>query len=168
MIISFYNVLRQLSATVVVVLTLLAGSLLGLHQSALAGEKFWTDPATGFALGGYDVVSYWSPTGPVLGMDEFEVHIENVTWRFSNQGNYEEFLKHFNIYMPQFSGYGAYAVSQGTAPLGNPNIWVIEDNKLYFFFSPNAKKKWQQKKNEFIPQAIKQWPALKRQIALAS
>ncbi len=149
-------------------LVVLTGAMLNFSRSVQAGGKYWIDPTTGFAMGGYDVVSYWSATGPVLGNAEYEVKVENVTWRFSNKGNCEEFLKHIDIYAPQYSGYGAYAISQGKAPRGNPKIWIITDNKLYFFYSLSAKSKWELARNKFIRAAKKKWPALKRQIARLS
>ena len=137
----------------------------GYSQAFKTEEKYWADPATGFAIGGYDVVSYWSLTGPVLGNDAYEVQMEKTTWRFSNKGNFEEFRKYASVYTPQFSGYGAYAVSQGKAPRGNPRIWAIEDNKLYLFFSLEGKKKWLEEREQSIRKAIENWPALRRQIA---
>jgi len=144
------------------------GAGVGLIQYAHADGRYWSDPTTGFALGGYDVVSYWSSSGPVLGSEEYEVRWENVTWRFSNRGNCEEFLKHADLYAPLFSGYGAYAVSQGKAPRGNPEIWTIADNKLYFFYSLDAKTKWGLARKKFIREAMKYWPKLKRKIAYSS
>lgn len=130
-----------------------------------AGDKIWTDPATGFAFGGYDVVSYWSEEGPVLGNGQYEVQLKHVTWRFRNQGNCEEFLKYPDVYAPQFSGYGAYAISEGNSPQGNPQIWAIADKKLYFFFSRRSKIKWQLARHKYIKKALVNWPALKQQIA---
>ncbi len=134
-------------------------------QAFNAEEKYWADPTTGFAIGGYDVVSYWSAAGPVLGKDEYELQMAKTTWRFSNKGNFEEFRKYAGVYAPQFSGYGAYAVSQGKAPRGNPRIWVVADNKLYLFFSLKGKKNWLENQQESIRKAIENWPALRRQIA---
>ena len=136
-----------------------------MSRPVMANEKYWVDPATGYAMGGYDMVSYWSPSGPVLGKAEFEVRKKNVTWRFSNKGNYEEFIKNVDIYAPQFSGYGAYEVSQGRTPQGNPTIWSIVDNKLYYFFSLSSKSTWEKGRDKFIREANKRWPVLKRQIA---
>ncbi len=154
----------SVAASIFLLMAFFAGWLSLLHP-AQAEEKYWTDPATGFAMGGYDVVSYWSPAGPVLGIAEYEVEVEKVSWRFSNKGNYEEFLKYTDIYAPQFSGYGAYAVSQGRAPRGNPTIWAIANNRLYFFFSMRAKMEWQKAQKKFIRIANKKWPTLKLLIA---
>lgn len=147
------------------ILILTMGGFISFSQPVYADERYWTDPATGFAMGGYDVVSYWSSGGPVLGTDDYEVQKGNVTWRFSNQGNYEEFLKHYEVYAPQFSGYGAYGVAQGKTPRGNPKIWMIADNKLYFFFSLEARTRWGLARKKYIREAIKNWPVLKRQIS---
>jgi len=137
----------------------------GYSQALDAEEKYWADPTTGFAIGGYDVVSYWSSAGPVLGTDDFEVQMGKTAWRFSNKGNFEEFRKYAGVYAPQFSGYGAFAVSQGKAPRGNPRIWMIADNRLYLFFSLKGKKMWLEKQQESIRKAIENWPDLRRQIA---
>ena len=142
----------------------LAGGEINFSRQAQADQRYWADPSTGIAMGGYDMVSYWSATGPVLGSPDYEVQMGKVTWRFSNQGNYEEFLKNGKTYTPQFSGYGAYSVSQGKTPHGNPRIWVIADNKLYFFFSLDTRAKWERDRKKFIRKAIRLWPVLKRQI----
>jgi len=161
----FNKALRCATGLAAGAMMVLLGGFVDLPQPVLEREKYWTDPATGYALGGYDVVSYWSATGPVLGNDDYEVQMENVTWRFSNKGNAEEFLKYSEIYVPQFSGYGAYAVSQGKSARGNPRIWAIENNKLYFFFSAQTRIEWQRVRDKSIQRAVKQWPELKRRIA---
>ncbi len=161
----FSRTKRWLASGGIFVWTLIAAGSLSYSQAFKPEEKYWADPTTGFAIGGYDVVSYWSSAGPVLGKDAYEVQMEKTTWRFSNKGNFEEFRKYAGVYTPQFSGYGAYAVSQGKAPRGNPRIWVIADNRLYLFFSLKGKKKWLEKQQESIRKAIENWPALRRQIA---
>jgi len=142
-----------------------AASSSGHSQAFKPEEKYWADPTTGYAIGGYDVVSYWSSAGPVLGKDAYEVQMAKTTWRFTNKGNFEEFRKYAGVYVPQFAGYGAYAVSQGKAPRGNPRIWVIADNRLYLFFSLKGKKNWLEKQEQSIRKAAENWPDLRRQIA---
>ncbi len=147
---------------IVVVVSL---GIMAFPQILRADDKIWTDPATGFALAGYDVVSFWSPNGPVVGTGEFEIQVNGINWRFSNQGNREEFLKFPKVYTPQFSGYGAYAIAQGSVPRGNPKIWALAKNKLYFFFSLDARKKWLRASDRNIRKAEKKWPVLQGEIA---
>ena len=154
-----------LAAIAIVAWAVFMASSPGYSQAFKLQEKYWADPTTGFAIGGYDVVSYWSSAGPVLGKDDYEVQMAKTTWRFSNKGNFDEFRKYAGVYAPQFSGYGAYAVSQGKAPRGNPRIWVIANNRLYLFFSLKGKKKWLEKQQESIRKATENWPDLRRQIA---
>lgn len=129
-----------------------------------ADERIWQDPATGWAIGGYDVVSYWSASGPVAGLPDYEVFIDGVTWRFANRGNCEEFLKHRSIYSPRYSGYGAYAISQGKVPRGNPRVWTVYEKKLYFFFSARSKRNWELARERYIRKADENWKTLQRQI----
>lgn len=160
----FYNLTHSIRHLVRDILMLL-GALVIFSLPALADNKVWTDPATGFAVGGYDVVSFWSSEGPAMGTQEFEVRIDNITWRFANRGNCLEFLKHPEVYAPQFSGYGVYAISQGNTPRGNPLIWSIAGGKLYFFYSVEARRKWVLAREGFLAKARRLWPELRRRIA---
>lgn len=135
-----------------------------LSLPAHADPRIWKDPVTGYAIGGFDVVSYWSASGPTMGFEEYEVFVDGVSWRFANQGNRDEFLKHLSIYRPQYSGYGAYAVAHGKVPRGNPITWVIYEQKLYFFYSIKAKKSWERNKVKMVRQADKNWVDVQKQI----
>ena len=146
------------------VMTILFAGLTSVSLPVLATEKHWADANTGFAIGGYDAVSYWSSTGPVKGIAEYEVFSGEVNWRFSNQGNYEEFTKHPEIYKPQYAGYGALAISQGKLPRGNPEIWAVADGKLYLFFSAQSKAKWELARKNFIRKAKVKWSAMQSKI----
>ena len=144
--------------------TVFIATTLNFSGSLHADERIWQDPATGWAIGGYDVVSYWSGTGPVEGSADFEVYIDGVTWRFANQGNCEEFLKHLAIYSPRFSGYGAYAIALGKVPRGNPRVWEVYEQKLYFFYSERSRRNWSLARDRYIRMADENWKVLQREI----
>jgi YHS domain-containing protein len=73
--------------------------------SAATTERIVTDRLTGFAIGGFDPVAYFTDGKPVPGRAEFELSSAGVVWRFANEGNRAAFAANPDVYAPQFGGY---------------------------------------------------------------
>ncbi|WP_208995908.1 YHS domain-containing (seleno)protein [Pannonibacter tanglangensis] len=119
---------------------LLAGPLLGLLLVAVAAPGalarpayFLADPITGYAIGGFDPVAFFVDGRPRMGETRLEYMWKGARWLFVNEGNRAAFEKAPEVYAPQFTGCGAYALAEGYATAGNPAIFAILDNRLYFF-----------------------------------
>jgi hypothetical protein len=63
-------------------------------------------------------------------------------------------------YTPQYGGYCAWAVAQGTTAGIDPEAWKIVDGKLYLNYSEQVQKDWEQDIPGFITQADANWPQL--------
>ena len=61
-------------------------------------------------------------------------------------------------YAPQYGGYCAYAVSQGSTASAEPENWAIVDGKLYVNYSDSIQARWVNSKDKFIETADKNWP----------
>ena len=106
--------------------------------AAFAGPQYIDE--TGFAVSGYDVVSYFSldqaavgeaqPQG-VPGRADITGEYNGATFAFSSEANRDAFLADPARYVPQYDGHCAYGVSKGGKVPGNPNLWRIVDDKLY-------------------------------------
>lgn len=94
-----------------------------------------TDPLTGVAIYGYDPVSYFTQEVPLKGRPEFEFEWGGVVWMFASAANRDVFLRHPEIYAPQFGGYGLMALSRGYLSEGNPRIYAILAGRLFLFYS---------------------------------
>lgn len=94
---------------------------------------FLADPVTGYALGGYDPVAFFVDRRPRMGTPKLEYAWRGARWLFLNEGNRAAFERSPEVYAPQFAGCGAYALAEGYATAGNPSIFAIIDNRLYFF-----------------------------------
>ena len=123
-----------------------------------ASARFWTDPNTGFAVGGYDTVAYFVESAARPGASEFEVSWNGQAWRFANEGNRAVFIDNPEVYAPQFDGYGLVSVSRGLPAVGNPEIWEIYDNKLYFFHSRALRELWRKDSKSILSEANRRWP----------
>jgi len=124
-----------------------------------------TDPVyTGFfsslAVGGYDVVAYFTESKPVQGKSKFSFEYMNTEWRFASAENLVLFKAEPEKFAPQYGGYCAWAVSQGYTARGNPKNSRIEDGKLYLNYDNEVQATWEKYIPGFIGLADKNWPAI--------
>jgi len=148
---------RLLASLTFAVATLFAvGSFAG---TASAKDEIYTDWA-GHAIKGYDPVAYFTEGKPVEGKSEFETEWKGATWRFASASNRDLFVSAPDKYAPQYGGYCAYAVAQGTTAKIEPDAWKIVDGKLYLNFDQRIKERWEANQADFIVAADQNWPGV--------
>lgn len=139
----------------------------GLTGLALAGEQYVNE--TGFAVSGYDVVSYFdlpqSAVGqpqqpPLAGKAAITAEYNGATFAFATPENRARFLADPAAFVPQYDGHCAYGVAKGGKVPGNPTLWRIVDGKLYLNITKNVVGFWE----EDIPGNLKlstgNWPGI--------
>lgn len=117
--------------------------------------------SSGAAVGGYDVVAYFTQGKPVKGDPKLSYNWHGADWHFSNDANLKLFVANPAMYAPQFGGYCAYGVSQGHKASIDAQAWTIVGNKLYLNYSPDIKKKWLVDTSGLIKAANKNWPDIR-------
>lgn len=114
----------------------------------------------GVAIKGADPVAYFEQGKFVQGVSEFSYNWEGATWQFSSAGNRDLFISHPEQYAPQYGGFCAWAVSQGsTAPI-DPTAWKIVDGKLYLNYNDKVQSRWQKDIPGNIAKADQNWPGV--------
>jgi hypothetical protein len=139
----------------------------------------------GAALGGYDVVAYWSlphDAEGVLGSEEFAVNFtasdglagSDLRWQykllFSSAANRDAFEADPYRYLPQWGGFCAWGMSTERSvnywpwardylgpPGGVRNAWFIHDDKLYVTFMPSLISGWVANATEYITVGNARW-----------
>lgn len=151
-------------------IAILFGFVALFSTPAVAGQQFIDN--SGYAISGYDVVSYWdlkqsaigSPQpGAIPGKKNITTKYNGVNWAFSSVANKEKFLKDPTKYLPAFDGHCAYGIAQGGKVPTNPNLWRIVDGKLYLNITKTVSGLWEEDVPGFIKTAEKNWTALKTQ-----
>jgi YHS domain-containing protein len=152
--------LKGLAAAVVLAL---AGSAI-LSASANAGpspdiyqsgkKEFGAD----YAVGGYDAVAYQTKGLPVAGDKSISYAWKGANWLFASAENLEKFKAAPDTYAPQYGGYCAYGVSQGSAVHGDPKYWTVRSGKLYLNYDEGVQKTWIKDPDGYIKTADTQWP----------
>ena len=135
-------------------------ALFGLLGDAYAAHPIYRAELEGPALRGYDTVAYWTEGRAMLGSAEFEVNWRDTIWWFSSAEHKALFEADPEKYAPQFGGYCAYAASRHRLYEGHPEVFVIEDGKLYFNNNSSVMERWLSMPDSFIEAAEEAFPSM--------
>jgi enamine deaminase RidA (YjgF/YER057c/UK114 family) len=116
------------------------------------------------SISGYDPVAYFTDGKPVQGKSEIEYLWHKLRWRFANEAHRNLFAKEPDRYTPQYDGYcamGAAADDAAHKDTVDPEAWAIVDGKLYLVHNQHWLGVWQEKPEEHIRQADRDWEAVK-------
>ncbi|MEP0069073.1 YHS domain-containing (seleno)protein [Pyruvatibacter sp.] len=139
------------------VLMLIAAAVLAAPAHA-AKDPVYTGLFSNVAVSGYDPVAYFREGKPVEGSSAFETEHDGYTYRFANQTNLDDFIADPEAFAPQYGGYCAWAVSQGSTASADPNNWTIVDGKLYLNYNDDVQSRWEADIPGFIEKADSNWP----------
>ncbi len=128
--------------------------------AALAASEIYTGTFSDTAVSGYDAVAYFTQGEPAKGSNDFQTEYKGVAWKFASQENLDLFKADPEKYAPQYGGYCAYAVAQGTTASADPLQWKIVDEKLYLNYNADIRKRWEQDIPGYIVKANSNWPKL--------
>ncbi|MEQ9812755.1 MAG: YHS domain-containing (seleno)protein [Azospirillaceae bacterium] len=140
---------------------------LALAAPAWAGEQY-VDPS-GFAISGYDVVSYFdleqAPVGspqpaPLVGDADITAEYNGAVWAFASEANRERFLADPEAFVPAYDGHCAYGVALDGKVPGNPLLWRIVNGELYLNITPTVVGFWEADIPGYIEQSEINWDDL--------
>ena len=119
-----------------------------------------TDPLTGIALEGYDPITYFTDPEPRQGLPDYEYHWGGVPWYFVSAANRDVFMRAPDVYAPQHGGYCEMSLARGYLSDGKPRIFVIEEMKLYLFYSAANREAFLISGAEALENAALNWAEL--------
>lgn len=143
-----------------------------LFGASFAGALAWAsddrgpivvDTLTGLAIAGFDPVAYQSTGTAREGLPQYEAKIAGVVWRFVNAGNRQIFQSQSDVYVPRFGGHDPVAVTNGFIAAGDPSLFVIAENRLYLFQSPENLAVFRADAGRIMARAQHLWPRLVEQ-----
>lgn len=87
------------------------------------------------ALKGYDPVAYFTEGKPMKGSPAIAYDFDEARYYFASPKHRDLFAGNPDQYAPRFGGYCTGSMSRGVKNEGDPEIWVIEEGRLYVFGS---------------------------------
>ncbi|MBK8208960.1 MAG: hypothetical protein IPK78_02410 [Rhodospirillales bacterium] len=111
------------------------------------------------ALKGYDPVAYFAEGKPSPGKEQYQASFDYVRYWFASPQHRDLFAGDPERYAPQFAGSCTMGMAIGKKVEADPEAWLIRDEKLYVFFSPQARENFQQDPGRYLTEAERNWAA---------
>jgi hypothetical protein len=143
---------------------MVAASALSPALRAATTERIVVDRHTGLAIYGIDPVGYFTERKPVTGRPEFEHRFAGAVWCFDNEGNRAAFIADPEVYMPRYGGYDPVGIARGVSTAGYPDLWVVHDERLYFFYTAEARQSFIGDPATVIASASARWAEVKSEL----
>ena len=98
----------------------------------------------GVAIGGWDTVAYFTQNRAVEGSPGYAFEWQGATWLFASADNRDLFAGDPESYAPQFGGWCAYALSQGTyaAEVDPETAWTVHEGQLFLNWDERVRERW--------------------------
>jgi YHS domain-containing protein len=147
--------------------TLALAFSMGMIGTVFAGEQYIDK--TGFAVSGYDVVSYFDlpqsqigqpQQSPLAGKASITTEYNGAKFAFASEANRDRFLTNPAAFAPQYDGHCAYGVAKGGKVPGNPTLWRIIEDKLYLNITKNVVGFWEEDIPGNLKESGKNWGSL--------
>jgi YHS domain-containing protein len=132
---------------------------------AATTERVVVDRHTGLALYGVDPVAYFTDQRMILGRAEFEHRHAGAVWRFHNEGNLAAFRADPHVYMPRFGGYDPVGIARGVSTAGFAALWVVFDQRLYLFYTAEARQRFLANPAQVIAAAAARWAEVRGELS---
>tara|TARA_R110002012_G_scaffold12277_4_gene54872 strand:+ start:1514 stop:1990 length:477 start_codon:yes stop_codon:yes gene_type:complete len=127
----------------------------------VAGESpVYTGFLSNLAVDGYDPVAYFAEGRPVEGSADYTLDYMGAEWRFASPENRDAFRRDPGRYAPQYGGYCAWAVAQGSTAKGDPLNWKIVNDRLYLNYNADIQTRWEKDISGNVRAANQNWPTL--------
>lgn len=126
--------------------------------TALAQEKFTVEKGQ-IMIDGYDPVSYFQGK-PIKGTAEFKSEKEGRVYLFSSHSNKAIFDKAPEKYLPEYGGWCAIAMADGSFVIPDYSLYKIQNDKLLFFTVRaffNGLTQWEKDANGNLIKADSNW-----------
>jgi len=131
---------------------------------ATTTELIVADRNTGLAISGFDPVAYFVDRAAMPGSSDFECSFGGAVWRFRNEGNRAAFLAHPEVYLPRYGGYDPVGVARGVAVAGHPQFWLIANERLYLFYSPEVQAQFALDPERISATADRKWLSVRHEL----
>ena len=138
-------------------LLLLLSPFVVIAVAVADSKQVWYEYDSQLGADGYDVVAYSASDAAILGQTNIKAEYDGKTWYFSTIENRESFLKTPEKYIPQYGGHCAYAASLNAQAFGDPKVWTIHDDKLYFNYSSPVRARWSVGVSDRVGKGDKYW-----------
>jgi beta-xylosidase len=89
---------------------------------------------------------------------------DDATWHFASPEPRDRFISDPEAYAPAYGGYCAWAIAEGKVAGIDPEMWHIEDGRLYLNYSARINRRFLEDVNGNIDRAETNWPRIRSEL----
>ncbi len=112
------------------------------------------------AIHGYDPVAFFTEGKAIVGQAAHSAAHDGAAFYFASEKNQKAFEANPSRYLPQYGGFCAFGVSVGAKFDGDPRLFAVVKDKLYFNLNPDIQAKWKADIEGNIKKAEGNWPKI--------
>jgi YHS domain-containing protein len=133
----------------------------------LADDSVNTGYFGGVAIMGYDPVACFTEGRAVKGSEKYSYEWLGTPWYFANKKHQDMFTSEPVRYAPQYGGYCAGEVVNGSVTINiDPEAFKIINGKLYLIYDPGNADFFAANEKDLVPKANANWPTVKAELEL--
>ncbi|MGD1904450.1 MAG: YHS domain-containing (seleno)protein [Leptolyngbyaceae cyanobacterium] len=114
----------------------------------------------GRALRGHDPVAYFTTGEPVAGSQDFAFEWDDAEYFFASAENRDEFASNPEKYAPANGGYCTFGVVLAKKFDGDPQVWLIHNDRLHVFLNQDVKAQFLQDEPGNLAKVSENWPVI--------
>ncbi len=118
--------------------------------------------ADALAVGGYDVVNYFTADAAAKGSAAHVATYAGRSYRFVSADNKAAFEADPDRYAPKYNGHCAWAASRGYLASGDPEAWTVWNDRLYLNYNKQVRTRWREDIPGNVAKADRNWPELSK------
>jgi hypothetical protein len=126
-------------------------------ETAPPPKEVYTTPVDNLAVGGFDVVSYYTMPEPVMGDPAIFYAWNGAVWLFATDENRALFRSEPEKYAPAYGGHGAWPITVKQFLRGDPHLYTMDEGRLYLHYTQSTMEKWLADKAALRAKADKIW-----------
>ena len=137
----------------------------GMPLLPLIGERMSTDDLSGFAIRGFDPVSYFINGKPAPGVAAYEYNWAGTVWRFSTEAKQSCLWQPAPLCMLRsLMGIDAIAIAEGRIVEADLFTFAIVDGRLFFFRTDQRRKTFLDD-TDLAVRSLAAWPKTSLQLS---
>lgn len=147
--------------TGIVVLGLVAG---GVRMAQAQSRSRINVDRDGVAIEGYDPVAYFTRNEAVRGNSDIAAIHDGATYYFASEQHRLMFLEDPAQYLPEYGGWCAYAMADGSFADIQPDQFVVHEGRLFLNFNGRINRRFSRDIDGYVESADRQWPQAQAQL----
>lgn len=138
---------------IILAVAVLLGAGCAAETIPSAGNMTAVEPDAPFAYEGYDLTAYFALEKAVRGTPQLSFVWNGARYLFTSKENRDTFAAAPEKFLPGFESHCPVSLAEGNEIDGDPSVWRIFGDRLYFFTNEGAAERFDREPEKILSKA---------------